>query len=60
MNNLAGKPEYASIESELKDKLMRELQLSKDPRVVGPNKVVFDSYIRYSAMRKFPKPGWAK
>ncbi len=56
LNNLAGDAEYASIENSMKGKLMGELQRSKDPRVVGPVKEVFDSYIRYSPMRQFPEP----
>ncbi len=56
LNNLAGNPEFADVEQELKQALMEELQASKDPRVVGPDKEVFDSYIRYSPMREFPKP----
>ena len=60
LNNLAGDAEYASIENSMKEKLMGELQRSKDPRVVGPVKEVFDSYIRYSPMRQFPEPEWAE
>jgi uncharacterized sulfatase len=60
LNNLAGDAEHASIEKSMKEKLMRELQRSKDPRVVGPDKEVFDSYIRYSHMRQFPEPEWAE
>ncbi|KJF45240.1 sulfatase family protein [Draconibacterium sediminis] len=56
LNNLAGNPEYSSIEQEMKDALMSELKKSGDPRVVGPDKEVFDSYIRYSPMREFPAP----
>jgi N-sulfoglucosamine sulfohydrolase len=54
--NLAGNPEFADVEQELKQALRNELIKSEDPRVVGPNKEVFDSYIRYSPMREFPKP----
>jgi uncharacterized sulfatase len=53
---LAGNPDYADIEQEMKDALMNELKKSKDPRVVGPDKEVFDSYLRYSPIREFPKP----
>jgi len=60
LNNLAGKPEYEKIEDELKAALMKELKSSEDPRIVGPNKEIFDSYIRYSHMREFPKPEWAE
>ncbi|QGY45422.1 sulfatase-like hydrolase/transferase [Maribellus comscasis] len=56
LNNLAGDPDYAGIEKEMKDALMNELRKSEDPRVVGPDKEVFDSYLRYSPMREFPKP----
>ena len=56
LNNLAGNPEYADIEDELKTRLMAELTQSKDPRVTGPDPDIFESYIRYSRIRKFPKP----
>lgn len=55
-NNLAGNPLNSEIETELKEALFKELKVSKDPRVVGPNKEIFDTYKRYSPMRKFPKP----
>jgi N-sulfoglucosamine sulfohydrolase len=56
LNNLAGKPEYAEIEKELKDTLLQELTETEDPRVVGPDREIFDSYVRYSPMREFPDP----
>jgi uncharacterized sulfatase len=56
LTNLAGNPEFAEIEQELKQALLAELKTSEDPRIVGPDKEVFDSYIRYSPMREFPKP----
>ncbi len=56
LNNLSGKQEFRSIESTLQKELMKELKKSKDPRVVGPDTEIFDSYKRYSRMRKFPKP----
>lgn len=56
LENLIGNSEFTSVENELKEALLAELQRSKDPRVVGPDKEVFDSYIRYSPMREFPKP----
>ncbi|HEC41376.1 MAG TPA: sulfatase [Bacteroides sp.] len=54
--NLAGDPEYSDIEKEMKEVLIAELKKSGDPRVVGPDTEVFDSYIRYSPMREFPDP----
>ena len=56
LHNLIGDSEYANIEMELKSALINELKKSEDPRIVGPDTEVFDSYIRYSPMREFPKP----
>jgi uncharacterized sulfatase len=56
LTNLAGRVEFASIEREMKKALLHELKTSADPRVVGPDTEVFDSYLRYSPMREFPKP----
>ena len=56
LNNLIGESDYNEIEKEMKEVLLQELQKSKDPRVVGPDKEIFDSYIRYSRMREFPPP----
>lgn len=56
LNNLSGSADYQQIENELRNTLMKVLTESKDPRVVGPNKEFFDTYIRYSPMRQFPKP----
>lgn len=54
--NLSADPGYAEVEKELKDALLQELIKSGDPRVTGPDKEIFDSYIRYSPMREFPEP----
>ena len=56
LNDLIGNADFAETEKELKTTLIQELKKSKDPRVVGPDPEVFDSYIRYSPMREFPKP----
>lgn len=58
LNNLSGKPEYKEIEHEMKIELMKELKKSADPRVTGPEKEIFDTYVRYSPTRDFPKPDW--
>jgi uncharacterized sulfatase len=57
MVNLAGDSAYTEVEEEMKRVLLNELEQSGDPRIVGPDKEVFDSYIRYSRMREFPDPG---
>ncbi|WP_158859375.1 sulfatase family protein [Lunatibacter salilacus] len=54
--NLAEDPDYMGLKSEMQEELMAELTDTGDPRVVGPDKEVFDSYIRYSPMREFPSP----
>jgi uncharacterized sulfatase len=56
LNNLSGTPEYKETERELKEALLEELYRSEDPRITGPEKGIFDTYIRYSPMREFPKP----
>lgn len=56
LTNLDGKEEDQLIGQELKSELMKELEKSKDPRVVGPDQEIFESYIRYSPIRTFPEP----
>jgi len=56
LNNLSLKLEFMDIEKKLKKELKKELEKSGDPRLVGPDTEVFDSYQRYSPMRKFMKP----
>lgn len=56
LHNLAGNSDYADTEKILKERLFEELKKSEDPRIVGPDKEIFDTYERYSPMREFPKP----
>ena len=56
LHNLAGKSDYSTIEDRLKLALKNELIRTGDPRIVGPEPEIFDSYKRYSPMRYFPKP----
>jgi uncharacterized sulfatase len=56
LTNLSGNQAFKTIEEALKSELMRELKNTNDPRIVGPNTEIFDSYLRYSPLRKFPKP----
>ncbi len=56
LENLIGNKKYARIENEMKTALQEKLKKTKDPRVLGPDKEIFDSYLRYSPMREFPKP----
>jgi uncharacterized sulfatase len=54
--NLYGNNEFAVVRQEMKTALLNELEKSGDPRVVGPVKDIFETYERYSPIRKFPKP----
>lgn len=59
MQNLAYDPEFAGIKNQMDAILLQELKTTEDPRVVGPDEGLFDTYPRYSPMRYFPKPEWA-
>lgn len=56
LKNLSGESKFINVENELKKELMHELRKSNDPRVVGNDNEIFDSYKRYSRIRKFPEP----
>ncbi len=56
LKNLSGKSALKTIEKALKTELLEELKKTEDPRIVGPDREIFDSYKRYSPMRKFPEP----
>ena len=60
LHNLAGDADYSDVEDELKNALIKELGRTSDPRVVGPDKDIFESYTRYGFMRIFPEPDWKK
>ena len=60
LKNLSGTDEFAGIESEMKRELLNELKRTSDPRVVGPDKELFDHFKRYSPIRDFPEPDWVK
>ncbi len=56
LQNLAGQAAYQELEQRLKTALLKKLEATGDPRVVGPDRELFDSYPRYSRMREFPRP----
>lgn len=56
LHNLSGHPDYSRIEKELKNSLIEELKRSGDPRLLGPDADVFESYTRYGSIRQFPPP----
>ena len=59
LSNLANDPEFTGIKAQMEERMVQELTLTEDPRVVGPDEEIFDTYPRYSGMREFPKPDWA-
>jgi uncharacterized sulfatase len=56
LNNLYNDPNFKETAERLWEVLQNELSDSRDTRLVGPEKEVFDTYKRYSRMRSFPKP----
>ena len=61
LNNLADDAEFQEVKAELSERLIRYLAETKDPRVVAPDVGnVFETYPRYSGLRWFPIPEWAK
>ena len=55
IENLAAKPEHADLLASLRDELDEYLRSTGDPRASG-NGDIWEDYIRYSPVRKFPKP----
>ncbi|MEX0320556.1 MAG: sulfatase [Puniceicoccaceae bacterium] len=58
LNNLAENPDFADIKEELWNKLAVELRTTGDPRIYDSD--IFETYQRYSSLRYFPVPDWAK
>lgn len=55
LDNLAEKPEHADLLAALRDELDAYLVKTGDARATG-NGEIWDEYVRYSAIRQFPKP----
>jgi uncharacterized sulfatase len=55
LTNLAGDPKHAAARTELADRLDRYLRETGDPRATGTGDV-WETYKRYSPIRKFPPP----
>ena len=60
LTDLAGNPEYAPELKRLRTALHDYLTNTGDPRVAPDGGEVFETYKRYSPIRKFPKPDWAE
>ncbi len=59
LDDLAGDPAHAATKAELAAKLDAYLEVTGDPRVLGTGDI-FETYPRYSGIRWFPEPDWAK
>jgi uncharacterized sulfatase len=55
LNNLAGQTEHEEARARLSTQLEKYLTETRDPRMLG-NGEVWESYTRYSPIRKFPPP----
>jgi len=60
LTNLCGNPGYSAIENEINDELLKKLKSSDGRGILGPDMEIFESIIRYSPVREFPKPGSAE
>jgi uncharacterized sulfatase len=59
LTNLAKDEEHQAVREDLHGKLEAFLVETEDPRLVGDDPDIFESYIRYARIRNFPKPDWA-
>jgi len=60
LDDLSGQPGLlADIRQKLEARLEAHLRATGDPRVIGDGDV-FETYPRYSGIRWFPEPDWAK
>lgn len=59
LHNLADDPDHAATARTLRERLDAHLRKTGDPRVTG-NGDIFETYPRYSHIRWFPVPDWAK
>ncbi|MCH5372367.1 MAG: sulfatase-like hydrolase/transferase, partial [Planctomycetes bacterium] len=61
LKNLAADPAHARLKQELSERLLSYLRETQDARVVTPDGGdVWETYPRYSPLRWFPKPDWAR
>lgn len=58
--NLAEQTDYQDTVNELNQQMEAFLTKTGDPRLTGENPDIFETYKRYSHIRDFPKPDWAK
>ncbi len=59
LNDLSGESEHQELTAKLEARLNQFLKTTGDPRLNG-DEDVWEKYIRYSRIRSFPAPAWAK
>ena len=59
LNNLAANPQFESVRARLWKRLKATLEKTGDARVTGTGDI-WETYERYSRLRAFPVPDWAK
>jgi len=57
VNNLASDPAYKHVADAMDQRLTRDLEITRDPRIFGRGDI-FETYERYSHLRVFPRPDW--
>jgi N-sulfoglucosamine sulfohydrolase len=61
LHNLADDPAFAKVRSDLNARLFDYLKETNDARVTSPDGGdIWETYPRYSSLRWFPTPDWAK
>jgi N-sulfoglucosamine sulfohydrolase len=61
LTNLADEPSHAEVKQRLSERLLAHLRETDDARVVAPDGgEVWETYPRYSPLRWFPEPDWAR
>ena len=61
LHNLAGQPDFAVTEAKLIEQFETHQRETGDPRVVaGDGGDVFETYRRFSGLRRFPEADWAR
>jgi uncharacterized sulfatase len=56
LTNLAQQSAHQATRQKLGEQMKQYLTKTKDPRMVGDGEKIYESYIRYSPIRKYPKP----
>ncbi|GAB4412011.1 MAG: sulfatase [Bacteroidia bacterium] len=59
MQDLAADTAYAAQLASLRQAMDQYLRETGDPRVVGPDPDIFETYPRIGSRRSYPPPGWA-